>query len=237
MSIAAVPGVLGGISKAVGIGGVVYSGVTQIGKALGFGGGSDVNIARSFSQGLGCDIRQSDKAYAQSFIEKGINPCNMTPLTPAQAQQRGVAQTTQAQQYESMVGGPQALPGGGMSQMNGYTQAGMISTGRQIVRSAPGILRTATGRISSIVLPSGQKYSAKRAASLIRSVGLQAAAAALGIGIIEVAELLLSQTKTRRRRGISYAQLRNAKRVACTVSRMARDLGVKPATRSRGTCR
>ena len=124
-----------------------------------------------------------------------------------------------------------------MSQMNGYTQAGMVSTGRQVIRYAPGILRTATGRISSIVLPSGQKYSAKRAASLIKSVGLQAAAAALGIGIIEVAELLLSQSRPRRRRGISYAQLRNAKRVACTVSRMARDLGVKPATRSRGTCR
>lgn len=127
-----------------------------------------------------------------------------------------------------------------MSTQNGYTQAGMISGGRAIVRYAPGILRTVTGRISSIVLPSGQKYSAKRAASLIKSVGLQAAAAALGVGVVEVAEILLSQTgpgARRRRRGISYAQLRNAKRVACTISRMARDLNVKPATRSRGTCR
>jgi len=233
MSAAVVP-VIAGITKAVGIGSTVYAGVTELGKALGFGGGSDVNIARSFSKGLGCDIRQSDKAYAQSFIEKGINPCTMTPLTPAQAQARGVAQTTQAQQYEAMINGPQSLPGGG-----GVSQMGM--TGGNVIRYAgsavPGIIRTVTGRISSIVLPSGQKYSAKRAASLIRSVGLQAAAAALGIGIVEVAELLLSQQRPRRRRGISYAQLRNAKRVACTVSRMARDLGVKPATRSRGTCR
>ena len=125
-----------------------------------------------------------------------------------------------------------------MSQMNGYTQANIIGTGgRMVQRYAPGIWRTVTGRIGGVTLPSGQRYTTKRAAQLIRSVGLQAAAAALGIGIVEVAEVLLQSQKPRRRRGISYAQLRNAKRVACTVSRMARDLGVKPATRSRGTCR
>lgn len=237
MSLAAVPGVLSGLGKAVGIGTTVYAGVTEIGKALGFGGGYKENVARKFSEGLGCMILDKDKAYAQSFIEKGINPCTMTPLTPAQAQARGVQQTTQAQMYEAMVSGPQSLPGGGgMSQM-GMTGGNVISYAGRGFAMVPGIVRTVTGRISSIVLPSGQKYSAKKAASLIRSVGLQAAAAALGIGIVEVAELLLSQQRTRRRRGISYAQLRNAKRVACTVSRMARDLNVKPATRSRGTCR
>ena len=123
-----------------------------------------------------------------------------------------------------------------MSQMS-MAGGSVISYAGRGAALVPGIIRTVTGRISSIVLPSGQKYSAKKAAQLIRQVGLQAAAAALGIGIVEVAELLLTTQRTRRRRGITYAQLRNAKRVSCTISRMARDLGVKPAPARRGSCR
>ena len=127
-----------------------------------------------------------------------------------------------------------------MSQM-GMTQANIITTGgRAVQRYAPGIWRTVTGRISSITLASGQKFSARRAAQLIKRVGFQAAAAALGVGIAELAELLLQDAQTasrRRRKGITYAQLRNAKRVSCTISRMARDLGVKPAPARRGSCR
>jgi len=102
-----------------------------------------------------------------------------------------------------------------------------------------GLIRTTTGRVSGIVLASGQRFSRKEAAALIRRVGFEAAAIALGIGVIEAAEILLADSKSRRRgRGITAAQVRNARRTTCMVSRLARDLGVKAApVRRKTTCR
>lgn len=107
-----------------------------------------------------------------------------------------------------------------------------------------GVVRTTTGRISSVVLASGQRFSRKRAAALIRRFGFEVATVALGIGAVELAEILLAdseaQARRRRGRGISAAQLRNAKRVNCQVKRMAADLGVRSTTRCaprRKTCR
>jgi len=119
--------------------------------------------------------------------------------------------------------------------------AGRIGAGM----AGRGIARTATGRISSIVLASGQRFSRKSAAALIRKVGLEAAAVALGIGVVEAAEILLAdsqaQARRRRGRGITAAQLRNAKRVNCTVKRMAADLGcgvrATPTRRRKTSCR
>lgn len=125
-------------------------------------------------------------------------------------------------------------PGG----LVGPVQAGMSSL-PSLMRVGAGLVRTTTGRISRIVLGSGQSFSRKKAASLIRRVGLEAATVALGITIVEAAEILLTEaTGRRRRRGITAAQLANAKRVNCTVARMARQLGVKAApVRRRTACR
>lgn len=108
-----------------------------------------------------------------------------------------------------------------------------------IARGAGGLLRTSTGRISRIVLPSGQTFTRRSAANLIRRVGFEAAAVALGIGIVEAAELLLTDSQTRRRRrGITGAQLATTKRTICTLKRMAADVGIKSApVRRRRTCR
>ena len=126
--------------------------------------------------------------------------------------------------------------GGGVSLL---PAAGMASVGAIARMGAHGLVRTSTGRISRIVLPSGQSFSRKQAASLIRRVGFEAAAIALGIGIVEAAELLLTDAKSRSRgRGITAAQVRNARRTTCAVARLARDLGVKAApVRRRKTCR
>lgn len=103
-----------------------------------------------------------------------------------------------------------------------------------------GLIRTTTGRISRIMLPSGQVFSRKNAAALIRRVGFEAAAIALGITVIEAAELLLTDSQTRRRgKGITAAQLRNAKSTTCRVRNAARTLGIRStaAPRRRKTCR
>jgi hypothetical protein len=133
---------------------------------------------------------------------------------------------------------PPTPPGGGKVSL--MPAAGMAGIGAVARMGARGLVRTTTGRISRIVLPSGQSFSRKEAASLIRRVGFEAAAVALGIGIVEAAELLLTDSKSRRRgRGITAAQVRNARRTTCAVARLARDLGVKPAPvrRRKTSCR
>lgn len=139
---------------------------------------------------------------------------------------------------------PQAGGGGTIGVPPMSLQASMGMSGlpaiRGLVSGGIGLLRTATGRISSIVLPSGQKFSRRKAAALIKKFGLEAGAVALGIGVVEAAEILLADAQApRRRRGISAAQLSNAKRVNCAIRRMHKDLGLArtaPARR-KTTCR
>lgn len=130
---------------------------------------------------------------------------------------------------------PPTPPGGRMSLIAAAGMSGLPA----VIRGGQGIARTATGRIGRIFLPSGASVSKRDAASLIRRVGFEAAAVALGITAIEAAELFLQESSRRRRgRGITAAQVRNARRTTCMVARLARDLGVKAApVRRRKTCR
>ena len=141
--------------------------------------------------------------------------------------------------------GPPRVPPASFAALSGapkmsamtLSMSGLPAIGRAVM--SRGILRTATGRISGVVLGSGQRFSRKNAAALIRKVGLEAAAVALGIGVVEVAEILLAEsTKRRRSGGITAAQVRNARSTTCKVARLARDLGVKPApVRRKTSCR
>jgi len=128
-------------------------------------------------------------------------------------------------------------PGGGRVSL--LPAAGMASVGAIARMGGRGLIRTTTGRISRIMLPSGQTFSRKNAASLIRRVGFEAAAVALGISVVEAAELLLADSQTRRRgKGITAAALRNAKATTCRVRTAARVLGIKStAAPRRRTCR
>lgn len=72
-------------------------------------------------------------------------------------------------------------------------------------------------KIMGFVLPNGARISRKSAVSLAKRVGIDAAAAALGITAVELAEALLQDAQTtsrRRRKGISYRDLRTTSRVA-----------------------
>ena len=130
------------------------------------------------------------------------------------------------------------VPPSGGGRMSLIPAAGMSGLPAVIARGG-GLARTATGRIGRIFLPSGAAVSKRDAASLIRRVGFEAAAIALGITALEAAELFLQETARRRRgRGITAAQVRNARRTTCMVARLARDLGIKAApVRRRKTCR
>lgn len=117
--------------------------------------------------------------------------------------------------------------------------AGMAGTSLlpTIARAAYGLIRGTTGKILKVVLPSGKTVTRRKAAQLIKRVGLEAGALALGIGVVEAAQLLLDdQASPRRRRGITGAQLANARRVVCTINRMHKSLGCS-TTRRRTSCR
>lgn len=204
-----------------------------------FGGGSDVNLARNFSQraGLPCTVREDQKTLVTEYLNSGFSPSDVCSIV-----QGGVPSM-------DVLGNipPLALPGGaptggnlamslvGSTGMSALPTVGRV-VGGALARSAPGVYRTVTGRLSSVVLASGRRFSRKQIGTFIRTVGdIATAAAILGISLQDAADVVTS--KTRRRRGISAAQLASAKRVACTISRMARDLNVKPATRRRTSCR
>lgn len=227
-------------------------------------GDSGPNIAKKFSKRVGCTILQKDKAQAEALIARGINPCTGQasgggPVpTNVQSTMERVAgglrtvadvigprpgdlgydipgkEILQIPAGAPYVSGSIIPPGGPMSLLT----TSMSSVGA-LARTAGGLLRTSTGRISSIVLPSGVKYSRRKAATLLKRVGLEVGAAALGISLVQAAELLLADAQApRRRRGISAANLRNAKRVNCAIRRMHADLGLsKTAPRRRTSCR
>lgn len=92
-----------------------------------------------------------------------------------------------------------------------------------VARGAVGVLRTVAGKIRGVVLSSGRFVSSAKAAALAKRVGMEAAAVALGVSAVELAEMVLAdqEKKSRRRgRGVSGADLRRTRRTIRTVERM-----------------
>jgi hypothetical protein len=87
-----------------------------------------------------------------------------------------------------------------------------------------------------VILANGKRLNTRQIASFIRFVGdIALAASILGISMQDAADAVTR--KVRRRRGISASNLATAKRVICTVNKMAKDLNCKPTTRRRTSCR
>lgn len=133
--------------------------------------------------------------------------------------------------FAGPTGLPLGLPGGfpGAPQLGGI----LPTLGRALplvgglvggaVRAAAGLVRTAAGRIRGVVLASGRFVSSRKGALLARRVGIDAAAAALGISAVELAEMVLSEEERRgrrRSRGVSGADLRRTRRTINTIERM-----------------
>lgn len=85
------------------------------------------------------------------------------------------------------------------------TQAGGVLV--PFVAGARGLLAALLGRASVNL---GSRISSARVLSLVRDLGLAAAAAALGLTAIEVAQIIAAKPK-RRRRGITASQLATTK--------------------------
>lgn len=212
----------------------------------GFGGNGNVNLARGFSsrQGLPCVVREDQKNLVLAMQSRGL-----TGQQICSAAQGGIPSQTMEDVILKKLppvppGGveaivkdvviPGVIGGGSMSAIGRGTQLATRVAGG--LRRAPGVYYTTTGRLSSVVLATGKSMGVRQIASFIRFVGdIALAASILGISMQDAADVLTR--KRRRRRGISGAQLANAKRVICTVNKMAKDLNCKPTARRRTSCR
>ncbi len=111
-----------------------------------------------------------------------------------------------------------ALLGGG----GGAAQAALLpALVPPAIAGARGLMALLLGRASATL---GKRISARGVVSLVRSLGLTAAAVALGLTVEEVAQIFASAPKARRR-GITARDIRTTKRVIRTTARIQHDLG------------
>lgn len=216
---------------------------------LGNGGGSDVNLARKFS--AQCGIQPPVEQQVAKFAKQTANPCatarSMVHGGEGIYQQARVPPPPPPDPRMAIIKTPvpTAMPGGssmslvaGGPSFGGLPIGGMAGLIPTIGRVIVGVIRSKTGKITSVVTAAGKKVSRKNAVKLAKDVGIGVAAATLGISAVEVAEMVLDEaSKPRRRRGITARDLSNARRVNCAIARYSRDLGIKPAVRRRTSCR
>ena len=89
------------------------------------------------------------------------------------------------------------------------------------VAGVRGLIAGLLGRASAAI---GKRMTRQSVVALINSLGLTAAAAALGLSVEEAAQIFASTPK-RRRRGISARDIRTTKRVVGFTRRLQHDLG------------
>jgi len=115
--------------------------------------------------------------------------------------------------------------------------AGMLGP---LVGGAMGGIRGMVPRVATALGMLSRSAAGKRLLALTKTVGIQAAAAALGIGLAEALGLLGEQVgKRRRSRGISSRDLRTTRRTTRRLLRAAQDLsalGKCVTTRRRSPC-
>jgi len=110
--------------------------------------------------------------------------------------------------------------------------AGVLARGAR----APGIAVTTTGVIRGVQTASGF-FSRKNMVALARKVGLEAAALALGITIVDMATAVADeQRRPRRRRGISGRDIATTRRTIRMIKSMACQAGVSTSAPRRRSC-
>ena len=95
-------------------------------------------------------------------------------------------------------------------------------TGAVAVGGAAGnLVLSSTGRILSVITASGARIGRKRAVAIAKFLGLNAGAAALGIGIVELAQMTVDETgRPRRRRGITARDFATTRRTMTKIKSM-----------------
>lgn len=96
---------------------------------------------------------------------------------------------------------------------------GMLTLGGG-ARLVAGLVKTASGAIRGVMTAAGKFISTKKAVDMAKRFGLEAAAVALGIGVADMASMVLQHSgKKSRGRGISARDLRVASRTMRKIER------------------
>lgn len=122
----------------------------------------------------------------------------------------------------AQVAGPVAAPG--MTNiawpaviprvMSSLGMGGVVAAGGAVVRAGSRLIQTAIGNISR-----------KRVVAIAKTLGIQGAATALGIGAVEIAQMVLDEGQRRGRRGgITSAQMRTTRRTIGKVMGLHRQI-------------
>ena len=223
----AIQGGIGGFLKG-GLGGIV--GGALGGLASSFNGGP--NIAKSLSKQLGCQILQRDATQARALLAKGVNVCDPAPVPGISDPRFTFNQPVEATMAQPIpvFDSPAQVVGPGGAPVPATIQA----------QGSAGLEFTSTGLIRNVIV-NGRRISRRNAAAFIRKAGMEVGARGLGLSLQEAAMVVLQQSqRPRRRRGITGAQITQAKRVIRTINSMSRALGCttrRAPARRKTTCR
>lgn len=185
--------------------------------------GTSAATTGATTMSLSSILRDAAKSTLNSvignFLPAGVTPTGInspSSLNIAQLMEGAMA----ANQASAMPAAfPVALPSLGQV---GAAALGLVGGA---VRAGVGIIRSVGGRILGIMLPSGQRVTRKAAVNLAKQMGVTAAATALGVTAVELAELIVQESQTKRRgRGISQAQLRTTRSTMRRVMGMHRQI-------------
>lgn len=194
-----------------------------------FGGNGGPNIAKSLSKQVGCTIAQKDAVQARAMLKRGIDPCTGQP-------KGGFSTPT-----DVLFGGP--APGAvpiPVFDTPTVTGPGGVQVPPSVLAGGSSLEFTTTGLVRNVIV-NGRRVSRRNAAAFIRKAGMEVGARGLGLTLQQAATVVLQQsTRPRRRRGISGAQITQAKRVIRTINSMSKALGCttrRAPVRRKTTCR
>jgi len=87
--------------------------------------------------------------------------------------------------------------------------------------AAGNLVLSSTGRIISVITAGGARIGRKRVTAIAKFLGINAAAAALGIGAVELAQMVVEETgRPRRRRGITARDFATTRRTMSKIKSM-----------------
>lgn len=181
-------------------------------------GGGEPNIAKQLSSRYGCQILQADAPQARALIAKGIDPCSGQQIGDMTASYPSVPRSV----LETPVG-------------NGRPVPAPAGPGGAVAMAAGGgaLEYTQTGLIRNVITPARRRVSRRKAAAFIRKHGYELSMRAFGLDMTRLAQVVLADAnRPRRRKGLSYRQIANARRVYNTVKRMSQQLGTTTTRRA-----
>jgi hypothetical protein len=222
-----------------------------------------VNIANRLSKQVGCTIAQSNADQARALLAKGIDPCTGAAKAPTGVPDSAFRVPTLPPPTVKTSGPIGQIPsvaqptfnlnfGGFDREAAGFGLPPGFPTPSLAVLKTPALPRrtdvsafgaiptsgmAAIGQIAGMAGRVGISAANKRKIlRVVREVGIQGAAVALGLAVTDVAQVVANPPR-RRRKGITGAQLANAKRVNRAVLCMANQLKSSCGAPTRRTVR